>query len=93
MLVDELNDANSKLTSDLEISHEEVDDLKEQLRKSRIENGMKKVLSEDKAKILKDLISNPLLNTTTLNKQLDNSQLNTSQSQDRSGFLDEIIAK
>ncbi len=29
MLVDELNDANSKLTSDLEISHEEVDDLKE----------------------------------------------------------------
>jgi len=29
---------------------------------------MKKVLSDDKAKILKDLISNPLLNTTTLDK-------------------------
>jgi len=40
-------------------------------------------MSEDKAKILKDLISNPLLNTTTLDKEMDTTQ-------DRSGYLNAL---
>lgn len=40
-------------------------------------------MSEDKAKLLKDMISNPLLNVTSLDKQMDTTQ-------DRSGYLSNI---
>lgn len=40
-------------------------------------------MSDDKAKILKDLISNPLLNVTSLDKQIDVTQ-------DRSGYLNDM---
>lgn len=71
------------MTSDLESKDKEIEALKESQRKQRIENGLKKVMSEDKAKILKDLISNPLLNVTTLDKQMDTTQ-------DRSGYLNAL---